>query len=111
MTAGFTGELPPARLNLARYCIARSARQTPDKVALTIADGTSYQKLTYAQIEDTVLRLTSAFHLLGLDVGDRVFIRMGNSFDYAAVFFAANAAGLVPIPASSMLSAYEAAHA
>jgi acyl-coenzyme A synthetase/AMP-(fatty) acid ligase len=55
-----------------------------------------------------VLRLSSAFRLLGLQTGERVFIRMGNSFDYAAVFFAANAAGLVPIPASSMLSAGEA---
>ena len=110
MNPGFTGELPPARLNLARYCISGAARHTPDKVALTIADGTSYQQLTYAEIEDTVLRLSGAFTLLAPEPGDRVFIRMGNSFDYAAVFFAANAAGLVPIPASSMLSAYEASH-
>ena len=110
MTHGFTGELPPARLNLARYCIAGAARHTPNKVALTIADGTGCQQLTYAEIEDTVLRLASAFDLVGLETGDRVFIRMGNSFDYAAVFFAANAAGLVPIPASSMLSASEAAY-
>jgi acyl-coenzyme A synthetase/AMP-(fatty) acid ligase len=110
MTQGFTGELPPARLNLARYCIAASARHAPNKVALTIADGTGYQRLTYAEIEDAVLRIASAFDLLGLSTGDRVFLRMGNSFDYAAVFFAANAAGLVPVPASSMLSASEAAY-
>ena len=32
---------------------------------------------------------------------------MGNTLDYALMFFAANAAGLVPIPASSMLSQTE----
>ena len=110
MTQGFTGELPPARLNLARYCIAASARHAPNKVALTIADGKGYQRLTYAEIEDAVLRIASAFDLLGLSTSDRVFLRMGNSFDYAAVFFAANAAGLVPVPASSMLSSSEAAY-
>jgi acyl-coenzyme A synthetase/AMP-(fatty) acid ligase len=107
MTAGFTGELPPERLNLARYCIAASARRSPHKVALSIADGETIHHLTYAEIEDTVLRLASAFTLLKVPAGERVFIRMGNSFDYAAVFFAANAAGMVPIPASSMLSAAE----
>ena len=104
---GFTGELPPARFNLTRYCLAQSARERADKVALTIADGTSYQTLRFAEIEDIVLRLASAFRLLGFERGARILIRMGNSFEYAAVFFAANAAELVPIPASSMLSVDE----
>lgn len=104
---GFTGELPPAKFNLTRYCLAQSAREQPDKIALTIADGVSYQTLTYAEVEDVVLRLASAFRLLGFESGARILIRMGNSFDYAAVFFAANAAELVPIPASSMLSSEE----
>lgn len=108
MTLAYTGEQAPARFNLARYCIASSARHFADKTAITIADGTAYKQLTFAQVEDIVLRLASSLPLLGLETGDRVFIRMGNSFDYAAVFFAANAAGLVPIPASSMLSAAEA---
>jgi acyl-coenzyme A synthetase/AMP-(fatty) acid ligase len=106
---GFSGELPPARFSLARYCLARSAADHSDKVALTIANGVGYEKLTYAEIEDVVLRLSSAFGLLGLEAGARVLIRMGNSFDYAAAFFSANAAGLIPIAASSMLSADEIA--
>ena len=105
--AGFTGELPPDRFNLARYCLSQSARERPDKIALTIADGVGYHRLSFAEIEDIVLRLASAFRLFGFEPGARILIRMGNSFDYAAVFFAANAAGLVPIPASSMLSIEE----
>ncbi len=105
--AGFTGERPPERFNLAQYCLARSSRDHPDKVALTIADGLDYRILTYSTIEDVVLRIACAFKLFGFERGSRILIRMGNSFDYAAVFFAANAAELVPIPASSMLSAEE----
>jgi hypothetical protein len=65
MSAGFSGELPPERLNLARYCIATSARHTPDKIALTIANGSGFQQLTFAEIEDAVLRLSSAFGCWG----------------------------------------------
>lgn len=104
---GFSGEFPPTKFNLANYCLARSSRDYPDKVALTIANGVNYQTLTYSAIEDIVLRIASAFRLLNFQPGSRILIRMGNSFDYAAVFFAANAAELVPIPASSMLSAEE----
>lgn len=104
---GFSGELPPEKFNLAKYCLARSSQNHPEKVALTIADGVSYRTLTYSTIEDIILRIASAFRLLGFQPGARILIRMGNSFDYAAVFFAANAAELVPIPASSMLSAEE----
>ncbi len=103
----FAGELPPSRFNLTRYCLAQSARERANKIALTIADGSSCQTLSFAEIEDIVLRLASAFRLLGFEPGSRILIRMGNSFEYAAVFFAANAAGLVPIPASSMLSSEE----
>ncbi len=107
LSLGYSGELPPERFNLAHYCLAYSARETPDKVALTIADGTSIRRLTYSEVQQTVLRLVSAFSLLGMQHGDRILIRMGNSFEYAAVFFAANAAGLVPIATSSMLSVDE----
>ena len=44
-----------------------------------------------------------------VELGGRLLIRMGNSADYALVFLGAIAAGLVPIPASSDLSASEIA--
>ena len=46
---------------------------------------------------------------LGLEPGERLFIRMGNSLDYALMFFAANAVGAVPIAASPMLTPREVA--
>ena len=54
-----------------------------------------------------MLRLGQGLARSGLEPGERLFIRMGNSLDYALVFLAANAIGAVPIPASPMLTARE----
>ena len=101
----FAGELPPARLNLARHCLAG---KTAGKTAL-IVSGETEQRWTYGDLEETVLRLAEGLRREGLEPGQRLFIRMGNSLDYALVFFAANAIGSVPIPASPMLTATEVA--
>jgi len=108
---GFAGDLPPQEFNLARYCLQKYASILPDKTALIICRDPltpqSDQHWTYAQIEQAVLRLAGGLVSAGFKRGDRLFIRMGNSFDYALVFFAANAAGLVPVPASAQLSVRE----
>lgn len=109
---GYTGDLPPERFNLARYCLAESAGTTPDKTALILVtdpQGADARHVTYGDIEDSVLRMAAGLAAFGLDAGARVFLRMGNTLDYALMFFAANAAGLVPIPASAMLSEAEVA--
>lgn len=102
----FTGELPPTRLNLARYCLAG---KPPERTALIVA-GRNTERWTYGALEDAVLRLSGGLRKAGLEHGERLFIRMGNSLDYALLFFAANAMGAVPIPASPMLTAREVRH-
>jgi acyl-coenzyme A synthetase/AMP-(fatty) acid ligase len=107
---GYTGDLPPERFNLARYCLAESARTRPDKTALILVtdpQAANARHVTYGEIEDSVLRMAAGLAALELDPGSRIFLRMGNTLDYALMFFAANAADLVPIPASAMLSATE----
>ena len=108
---GFAGPRPPSQFNLARYCLQNSAAVTPDKTALVICNDhenpAAAQCWTFGQIETAVLQLAGGLCGLGLQSGDRLFIRMGNSFDFALMFFAANAAGLVPVPASSQLTALE----
>ena len=108
---GFTGSLPPAQFNLARYCLQNSATKTPDKTALIICTDRHQRgsdvHWTYQQIEQAVLRLADGLVASGLQRGERLFIRMGNSIEYALMFFAANAAGLVPVPASAQLSTLE----
>ena len=34
---GYVGQRPPARFNMARYCLEAAAQATPDKVALIVA--------------------------------------------------------------------------
>ena len=100
----YSGEKPPERLNLARYCLSG---RTAEKTALIVAGPAAAERWTYGELEDTVLRLAQGLRRSGVEPGQRLFIRMGNSFDYALVFFAANAIGAVPIPASPMLTPSE----
>lgn len=101
----FTGAPPPERLNLARHCLSGKPEE---KTALIVA-GPDTQRWSYGALEDVVLRMATGFRRLGLAPGERLFIRMGNSLDYALVFLAANAAGAVPIAASAMLTPPEVA--
>ena len=111
--SGYSGDLPPPRFNLSRHCLERGARDFPGKPALIVAadgaDAAQDTVWTYGDLEDTVLRLAEGLRGLNLPAGSRLLIRMGNSADYALVFLAAIATGLVPIPASSDLSAIEIA--
>jgi hypothetical protein len=108
----YSGELPPADLNLARYCLQAGAGRHPDKTALILCHDPQRPedaaRWSYGEIEDLVLRMAHGLAARGFAPGERMFIRMGNSVDYALMLFAANAAGLVPIPASPMLSVHEA---
>lgn len=99
----FSGPLPPERFNLARYCLAD---KPAEKTAL-IAAGQVTDRWTYGALEDVVLRMAEGLRRRGFENGERLFLRMGNTVDYALMFFAANAAGAVPIPASAALTAPE----
>ncbi|MDR3498653.1 MAG: AMP-binding protein [Parvibaculum sp.] len=110
---GYTGELPPPRFNLARYCLAASAAATPDKVALIVVSdaGASLdaaERWTYASLDDAVRRIAAGLLAEGFKPGERLMIRMPNTSDYALLFFGAIAAGLVPLPSSSQLTEGEA---
>ena len=47
----------------------------------------------------------------GFAAGDRILIRLPHSFEYAFAFFAANLAGLVPVPERFSPTADAAAYA
>jgi len=111
---GYTGELPPARFNMARYCLQAAARATPDKVALIVVSDAgapveAAEHWTYAQLDKAVRRTAAGLRHLGLEAGARLMIRMGNTSDYALLFFGAIAAGCVPLPSSAQLTEEEAA--
>lgn len=101
----------PRRFNMARYCLAPAPHRPPHKAALAVFDapdaGRPAQVWTYAMLHDEVRRIAGALRDSGLAPRDRLLIRMNNCADYALLFFAALGAGLIPIPASSQLSARE----
>ncbi|MEC9367974.1 MAG: class I adenylate-forming enzyme family protein [Pseudomonadota bacterium] len=108
---GFTGQLPPARFNMADYCLGVSQARKPAKTALLVLRDADNPVVTeswsYAELEDAVLRVAHGLLDAGHAPGERLVIRLDNTSDYALLFFGAIAAGLVPLPASAALSARE----
>lgn len=110
---GYSGERPPARFNMARYCIGEAARTRGDHVALVVvhdadAPVDDAERWTYAELDDAVRAVAAGLLRDGVAPGDRVMLRMGNTSDYALLFFGAIAAGIVALPSSAMLTAGEA---
>ena len=109
---------PPQTFNLAQYCLQENARLAPGKTAMILArpgaddaDALVFEPETwsFAEFEQTILRMAAGLlDKPGLQRGDRLMLRLENGSDYALLFFAAIAAGLVPLPSSSQLTAAEA---
>ena len=100
---------PPARFNIARYCLGAHGEDLGAKTALIIVgDGGRDRRWTYAELDLMVRRLAAGLRRSGLMPGDRLMIRMDNDLPYVLTFFAAMAAGLVPLPSSAALTAGEA---
>jgi len=100
---------PP--FNLAAYCLA-AAHTAPGKEALSVisdaASGAPHETLTYAQLEDAVLRVAAALQDRGIAPGERVLLRLGNTSAFPILFLACTAAGIIAVPSSSQLTAEEA---
>lgn len=98
----------PARFNLARYCLAENARLRPSATALTVVGDEAELRWTYGELDRKVRSLAAGLASLGRPMGSRVMIRMGNEANAALAYFAAQAAGLAPLLASSQLTFEEA---
>ena len=98
----------PAHFNLARHCL--SAPVDPAKPALLVAEGPAgriVETWTYAEIAEAIARVAGGLAGFGLARGDRVLLRVGNTSSFPLLFFGAIAAGLAPIPTSTMLTTRE----
>jgi len=104
--------LPDGPFNMAQYCIGTPAHLFPDKIALRVLSdvgaNASNEAWTYLALENAILRTAQGLSSYGLNKGDRIVIRLDNTSDYAIVFFGAIAAGLVPLPTTSVLTDREA---
>jgi acyl-coenzyme A synthetase/AMP-(fatty) acid ligase len=98
---------------MARYCLEPACRATPDKTALIVvndpeAPESAIERWSYRELDLAVRRIAAGLRSLGLQPGARIMIRMGNTSDYALMFFGAIAAGYVPLPSSAQLTEEEA---
>lgn len=109
----YQGEQSPVRFNMARYCLGRAAQTIPDRLGLVVvpdveASEKTLEQWTYGQLDEAVRRVAAGLRAYGLAPRSRIMIRMGNTSDYALIFFGAIAAGFVPLPSSSQLTEREA---
>ncbi|NVK22034.1 MAG: acyl-CoA ligase (AMP-forming), exosortase A system-associated [Kangiellaceae bacterium] len=86
------------------YCqldaiVTSSVRHFADKIALD----DNKQQLTYAQLEQSVTHLSSAFIELGLEAGSRIGIYLPKQVEAVIATFAASRAGLVFVPINPLL--------
>ncbi|QDC09832.1 acyl--CoA ligase [Oceanicola sp. D3] len=96
----------PSPFNMAAYVLG-AAEKTPDKTALVIAGAAKAQRWRYAEIRAHVAAIAGGLLARGLQPGDRVLLRLGNTVEFPLAYLGAIWAGLVPVPTSAALTVPE----
>lgn len=96
----------PDPFNLAAHVLGQAGR-FGSKVALSVLEKDTAQDWTYQELEQAVRGTGTGLLNAGLSVGDIVLMRLGNTVDFPIAYLGAIAAGLVPVPTSSQLTAAE----
>lgn len=72
-------------------------RAYPDKVALEFIDP-PLQRLTYAELDESVRRTVGYLHRLGLQPGDRVALQLSKCLEFILLHLAATRLGAITLP-------------
>jgi acyl-coenzyme A synthetase/AMP-(fatty) acid ligase len=96
----------PAPFNLAAYVLAR-AQEKASKTALAVLSPQGAEHWSYEELEAAVLGTASGFLAQGLEPGDRLLMRLGNSVEFPVCYLAALAVDIIPVPTSLLLTAPE----
>lgn len=96
----------PDPFNLAAYALA-AAETAPDRIALQIVGLTGAERWSYAALAAAVRGIGTGLMGAGINPGDRVLLRLGNTVDFPLAYLGAIAIGAVPIPSSAQLTAPE----
>ncbi|HID67446.1 MAG TPA: long-chain fatty acid--CoA ligase, partial [Roseibacterium sp.] len=111
MTSVFDQGPPPPcpnPFNMAAHVLTHAAR-LPDKRALSVLHGGHSEDWRFDRLERAVRGVGTGLHNVGLCPGQIVLMRLGNSVDFPIAYLGAIAAGLVPVPSSTQLTAPEVA--
>ena len=93
----------PHDFNIAQFCCARWARETPQAVAIRTAhEGGTATAHTYAELQRDANRLANALRRIGVARGDRVAIVMPQRFETAVAHIAAYQLGAIGMPLSML---------
>ncbi|WP_226621459.1 class I adenylate-forming enzyme family protein [Alloyangia pacifica] len=98
----------PAPFNLAAHVLAAGAA-TPDKIALSILRLTGAERWSYARLISAVRGTATGLLQCGMEPGQILLLRLGNTVDFPIAYLGAIAAGIVPVPTSSQLTEPEVA--
>ena len=96
----------PAPFNIADYVLAQG-RRTPDKIALALLGPARAERWSYARLTRAVEGMAAGLVTAGLNPGDRVLLRLGDTPDFPVAFLGALAADLVPVPTAAGLTVPE----
>ncbi|WP_420858891.1 class I adenylate-forming enzyme family protein [Marivivens marinus] len=98
---------PPDSFNMAAH-VLRHAADRPDKIALAVLGPARAERWSYARLEAAVRGTATGLLRAGLEPGDRLLMRLGNTPDFPVTYLGAIAAGIVPVPTSAQLTGPEA---
>src|SRR5271170_7698193 len=79
----------------------------PNKEALVELGG---ERISYTQLWDRSARVAGGLRAMGVQRGDRVAIRLGNSINWCSAFFGILMAGAVVVPVNTRFSESEVEH-
>jgi fatty-acyl-CoA synthase len=102
-TAGTAAAISRARQHSVGDLLHRTARRTPDKLAVVSGD----QRATYAEFDTAVNRAAHALAARGLTKGDRLALLSHNCWQYAVLVYASARLGVVLVPVNFMLTGPE----
>lgn len=98
-----SGVIDPKRDNLGYWCSAPAARD-PEKIALYDLSRSPPREMTYRALEERLDRVAAMLTRLGLGLGDRLAMSVGNRVEFVEIMFGAMRAGIVPVPLNTKLA-------
>ncbi|RRH77411.1 benzoate--CoA ligase [Falsigemmobacter faecalis] len=87
--------------------VLAAAEQSPEKIALQILKLSGAERWSYGRLAAAVRGTGSGLLQAGLQPGDRLLMRLGNTVDFPLAYLGAIAVGVVPVPTSSQLTGAE----
>ncbi|WP_089269644.1 class I adenylate-forming enzyme family protein [Puniceibacterium sediminis] len=96
----------PTPFNLAAFVLGRS-QELSDKTALSVVSPDGAENWSYGALEGAVRGTATGLLQTGMQPGDILLMRLGNTVDFPIAYLGAIAAGIIPVPTSSQLTGPE----